>query len=130
MPAEFSARMAGVIEEGQLPQVPGLRRAGGWLMRQNGVPARFALGAVTALLPCGLVWAALGLAVGSAHTGGGAVVMVAFGMGTSFRSALAHGGRVDVVELVPEVFDAFDYFHADAESIRSAILSGASSPLF
>jgi hypothetical protein len=33
-----------------------------------------------------------------------------FGMGTSFRSALTHGGRVDVVELVPNVLAAFEFF--------------------
>lgn len=45
-------------------------------------------------------------------------LVVCFGMGTTFRSALAHGGNVDVVELVPEVFDAFGEFHPDADQIR------------
>jgi spermidine synthase len=45
-------------------------------------------------------------------------LVICFGMGTTFRSALSHGGRVDVVELVPEVFDLFGHFYADAEILR------------
>lgn len=45
-------------------------------------------------------------------------LVICFGMGTSFRSALAHGGRVDVVELVPNVLAAFEFFHADAAEVR------------
>jgi len=47
------------------------------------------------------------------------VLVICFGMGTTFRSAISHGGRVTVVELVPEVFEAFDHFYADAERVRS-----------
>jgi spermidine synthase len=45
-------------------------------------------------------------------------LVVCMGMGTTFRSALAHGGRVDVVELVPGVIDAFGEFYLDAEAVR------------
>ena len=45
-------------------------------------------------------------------------LVVCMGMGTTFRSALAHGGRVDVVELVPGVVDAFGAFYADAAAVR------------
>jgi spermidine synthase len=45
-------------------------------------------------------------------------LVVCFGMGTTYRSALAHGGRVDVVELVPGVVDAFEDFYADAAAVR------------
>jgi spermidine synthase len=45
-------------------------------------------------------------------------LVICFGMGTTYRSALAHGGRVTAVELVREVADAFPLFFADAEQIR------------
>ncbi len=45
-------------------------------------------------------------------------LVICMGMGTTFRSALTHGGRVDVVELVPGVVDAFEVFYADAAAVR------------
>jgi spermidine synthase len=45
-------------------------------------------------------------------------LVICFGMGTTFRSAISHGGHVTVVELVPEVFAAFDQFYADAGRVR------------
>ncbi len=41
------------------------------------------------------------------------VLVLCFGMGTSFRSALSWGVPVTVVELVPSVPALFSYFHAD-----------------
>jgi spermidine synthase len=46
-------------------------------------------------------------------------LVICFGMGTTYRSAISHGGRVTVVELVDEVFEAFDYFFADAQRVRT-----------
>jgi spermidine synthase len=46
-------------------------------------------------------------------------LVIAFGMGTTYRSAISHGGRVTVVELVPEVYQAFDCFFADADRVRA-----------
>lgn len=46
-------------------------------------------------------------------------LVICFGMGTTYRSAISHGQKVTVVELVHEVFEAFDYFYADAEQIRT-----------
>jgi spermidine synthase len=42
---------------------------------------------------------------------------VAFGMGTSFRTAVIAGLRTDAVELVPSVPAMFHWFHADAKEI-------------
>jgi spermidine synthase len=42
------------------------------------------------------------------------VLLICFGMGTSFRSALSWNVPVTAVELVPSVRDAFGYYHADA----------------
>ncbi|MEX2285616.1 MAG: fused MFS/spermidine synthase [Planctomycetaceae bacterium] len=46
-------------------------------------------------------------------------LVICFGMGTTYRSAIAHGGDVTVVELVDEVYDAFDVFYEDAERVRN-----------
>ncbi|HEY4613051.1 MAG TPA: fused MFS/spermidine synthase, partial [Bacteroidota bacterium] len=47
------------------------------------------------------------------------MLVVAFGMGSTFRSALLHGLRVDAVELVPSVPVMFDLFYDDAASVLS-----------
>jgi spermidine synthase len=44
-------------------------------------------------------------------------LVVAFGMGSSFRSALIAGLRTDVVELVPSVPKMFGYYYPDAASV-------------
>jgi predicted membrane-bound spermidine synthase len=43
------------------------------------------------------------------------VLVVCFGMGTSFRSALSWNVPTTAVELAPGVADLFEYFHADAQ---------------
>jgi spermidine synthase len=45
--------------------------------------------------------------------------VIAFGMGSSFRSALAAGLRTDAVELVPSVPRMFGWYHDDAAAVRS-----------
>jgi spermidine synthase len=45
------------------------------------------------------------------------VLVICFGMGTSFRSALSWDARTTAVELVPGVVDAFAFYHADAASV-------------
>ena len=44
-------------------------------------------------------------------------LIVAFGMGSSYRSALIAGLRTDAVELVPSVVRMFRWYHADAEAM-------------
>ncbi|MEX1173127.1 MAG: fused MFS/spermidine synthase [Chloroflexota bacterium] len=44
-------------------------------------------------------------------------LVVAFGMGTSFRTALVAGLQTDTVELVPSVVRMFRYYHPDAERV-------------
>ena len=41
-------------------------------------------------------------------------LIICFGMGTSYRSALSWGIETTTVELVPSVLQAFDFYHADA----------------
>jgi len=45
-----------------------------------------------------------------------AVLIICFGMGTSFRSALSWDVPTTVVELVPSVVNAFGFYHSDAAS--------------
>ena len=44
-------------------------------------------------------------------------LIICFGMGTSFRSALSWGVSATAVELVPSVPAFFDYFHSDAHEL-------------
>ena len=45
-------------------------------------------------------------------------LVICFGMGTTYRSAVSYGGKVTAVELVKEVLDAFDHFFPDASRVR------------
>jgi uncharacterized protein len=56
-------------------------RVGGW-MRQHRVTGPAAFGALTGLLPCGLVYAALTAAAGFGTLADGALFMLMFGLGT------------------------------------------------
>ena len=44
-------------------------------------------------------------------------LVICFGMGTTYRSALSHGGNVTVVELVGGVLEAFPCFYQDAAEV-------------
>lgn len=46
-------------------------------------------------------------------------LVICFGMGTTYRSAVSHGGKVTVVELVKEVLEDFHFFHGDAKEVRA-----------
>jgi len=77
----FAGRLAGVFPE-LGPHLPApLRVARAAIARKN-LAARYVFGLATGLLPCGLVYAALLLAVAAAHPLDGALTMVAFGVGT------------------------------------------------
>lgn len=77
----FSARLAGLVPEGHL-RLPGLARVGAKWLHTPGVFGRYVFGLSTGLLPCGLVYAALGLPVALANPAWGAAAMLAFGLGT------------------------------------------------
>jgi len=78
----FSAVLAGLVPEPRL----GGDRVQAWATRSLGddsLAGRFAFGMANGLLPCGLVYAALGLAVAAGSPLWGAAVMLAFGAGTT-----------------------------------------------
>lgn len=47
-------------------------------------------------------------------------LVICFGMGTTFRSAMSWGIPTTAVELVPSVPKLFNYYHADAEKILAS----------
>lgn len=77
----FAGVLGGVFPQAGM-KIPGVAWAGRTLVARSDVPSRFAFGMVTGLLPCGLVYMALGLAVSSGSPLIGALAMVAFGSGT------------------------------------------------
>jgi sulfite exporter TauE/SafE len=77
----FAAGLAGIVPEPGL-RIPGLARLATRAARRGDVVSRFVFGAANGLLPCGLVYAALGVAVASGNPLTGAVAMAAFGAAT------------------------------------------------
>lgn len=61
----------------------GLLRPAGKLISSPSAQAKFALGLLMGFLPCGLIYAALMKAIATATPAGGALSMLAFGIGTS-----------------------------------------------
>jgi len=51
------------------------------------------------------------------------VLVICFGMGTTFRSALSWGIPVTAVDLIPSVPKLFHFFHADAEGVLASPLA-------
>lgn len=78
----FSAALAGLVREPAL-RMPGLARLTRRATAGEGPASRVLLGAVTGMLPCGLVYAALAIPVASGSPQAGALAMVAFGLGTA-----------------------------------------------
>jgi predicted membrane-bound spermidine synthase len=70
---------------------------------------------MTQLAPCTKFMAHLPLGL---HQGPPeSALIICFGMGTSFRSALSWGIQTTAVELVPGVRDAFGFYHEDAGEV-------------
>lgn len=97
----FSAVLAGLLPEPRWASATLERALSRGLARSKGEDggmsrgvATFSFGVVNGLLPCGLVYAALGLAVAAGGAAEGAFVMAAFGLGTvPALTAIGLGGR-------------------------------------
>jgi sulfite exporter TauE/SafE len=77
----FAAGLAGLVPEPRVV-LPGIRQLGAAVAGSSAPTMRYAFGVVTGLLPCGLVYATLGIA------------MITFGLGTTpLLSAVALGVR-------------------------------------
>lgn len=62
--------------------IPGLAGIAGRLLKRRDASSRYLFGITTGLLPCGLVYAALGFAVTAGSPAAGAATMLAFGLAT------------------------------------------------
>ena len=87
----FALDLAGVVKIRGL-RIPGIARLGARLAGRTGPAGRYAFGAATSLLPCGLAYAALALPLSTGSALQGALVMVAFGLGTVPFLAVASAG--------------------------------------
>jgi sulfite exporter TauE/SafE len=89
----FAAGLAGLVPEPHL-SIPGVKNLTAELARRTNLVARFAFGMATGLLPCGLVYASLGIPVAASDPLVGALAMMAFGVGTApALTAVAMGLR-------------------------------------
>jgi spermidine synthase len=70
---------------------------------------------MTSLLPATKFMAHLPLGFHAGHPE--SVLIICFGMGTTYRSALSWGVQTTAVELVPSVKEAFGFYHADAPQV-------------
>lgn len=87
------AQAAGMVLPMPKPQESLVRRLAAPLIMSQTKGARFALGLVLGLLPCGLVYGALGIAAGSGSPLHGGLAMAAFAAGTvPALVAIAWGG--------------------------------------
>lgn len=77
----FAAGLAGLTPEPAV-RIPGLTRLAARAATRDDLGSRFAFGMANGLLPCGLVYATLGIAVASGGALTGALAMAAFGLGT------------------------------------------------
>ncbi len=75
-------RRFAVIERAGLPLWRRIEPVARRLLPVRTLPAALGLGALWGWMPCGLVYAALGLALGTGSAGAGALAMLAFGVGT------------------------------------------------
>jgi sulfite exporter TauE/SafE len=89
----FAAGLAGLVPEPRVA-IPGLAKLGA-AVGHNATPGmRYLFGIVTGFLPCGLVYATLGIAVATGAPATGALAMAVFGLGTApLLSAVALGLR-------------------------------------
>jgi hypothetical protein len=78
----FAAGLAGLVPEPAL-RIPGLTQLATRAATRGDLGSRFLFGMATGLLPCGLVYATLGIAVASGSALTGALAMTAFGLGTA-----------------------------------------------
>ncbi len=86
----FSAALAGLTAEPAL-RIPGIVRLATRTAQNDDLASRYLFGVVNGLLPCGLVYATLGVAVASGSAATGALAMTAFGIATMPGLALLGG---------------------------------------
>jgi sulfite exporter TauE/SafE len=94
----FAAGLAGLVPEPHV-SIPGVKHLATNLAARTNYAARFGFGMANGLLPCGLVYAALGIPVAASDPLIGALAMTAFGVGTApALTAVAMGLRKVVMK--------------------------------
>lgn len=94
----FAAGLAGLVPEPHV-SIPGVKQLATNLATRTNVAARFGFGMANGLLPCGLVYTALGIPVAASDPLVGALAMTAFGVGTMpALTAVAMGLRRVVMQ--------------------------------
>ncbi|NJD18132.1 MAG: sulfite exporter TauE/SafE family protein [Gemmatimonadetes bacterium] len=78
----FAAGLAGLGPEPTV-KIPGVARLATRAAAKGDLPSRFLFGIATGFLPCGLIYATLGIAVASGDALTGALAMAAFGLATT-----------------------------------------------
>jgi sulfite exporter TauE/SafE len=78
----FAAALAGLVPDPAL-RIPGIAKLATRAAKRGDVSSRFVFGMANGLLPCGLVYAALGIAVASGDPLPGALALTPFGLGTT-----------------------------------------------
>lgn len=96
----FALSLAGIGTH-RLPQLPALNRLAARVMQREGYLARYLFGMLTGALPCGLVYAGLGLALSAQAPAQGALTMVVFGLGTVPALALLSGAIRRLIQRHP-----------------------------
>lgn len=77
----LAATIAGVVAPLHF-RVPGLAKAAAFAARHDSAWARLLFGALTALLPCGLLWSVLATPMIAGSPAQGAAMLLVFGLGT------------------------------------------------
>ncbi len=78
----FAAALAGLVPEPTM-KIPGVAQLATRAAARGDLLSRFLFGIATGFLPCGLIYATLGIAVASGDALTGALAMAAFGLGTA-----------------------------------------------
>lgn len=102
MIAALRARLAGLAPETPL-RIPWLTAASSRWLARPGVGSRVVFGALTGLIPCGLVYAALSFQVALGDPLQGALAMVVFGTGTVVVLSVAAVGLRCLASTTPWV---------------------------
>jgi sulfite exporter TauE/SafE len=108
----FGSRLLAALESDALIRSGGYKRAFGTLIRSRNMASFYAIGVLNGLLPCGMVYAALAMALNAPSAIGAAGAMAAFGLATApslfmiglFAGALANSKLRAIVSKIAAVF--------------------------
>jgi sulfite exporter TauE/SafE len=108
----FGSRLLAALESDALIRRESYNRVFGALIRSRNMASFYAIGALNGLLPCGMVYAALAMALSAGSAIGAAGAMAAFGLATApslfaiglFAAALVNSSLRGIVSKIAAVF--------------------------